>query len=212
MIRSCLFVVLLPVWVSGCAHMVPAPHPLYAGPARVEQELALLSGPVQAVDGIDVSNHGSLFSLLPGCHIVKLRSRIGEGDVGGAWSVDTHGRVYAFRMRAGHSYDIEVRLLPGKDGLGTSAVGGAEIKAIERDANGSRLQTVARVHGEADIESCRSWSGNDEDGRQVSGDQDPAEPPRDATATATVTATVTVTATATATATATVGTTATATD
>jgi len=184
MLRPGFFSSLLLAVASGCAHMAPTPHALYAGPARVEQELALLSGPVQTVDDVDVASHGSLFSLLPGCHIVKLRSRIGEGELGGAWSADTRGQIFAFRMRAGHSYSIEVRLVPGRDGLGSGTVGGAEIKAIERDANGSRLQTVAAAHSEAEIESCRAWAGNDEGGRQMSTDQDPAEASEDASATA----------------------------
>jgi hypothetical protein len=153
-----LLLAAIPGLATACGHVGAPPHPLYAGPTRPANELAMLSGPVAKVDGIDVSHLGALFSLAPGCHVVELQSSIGEGGVSGAWSADIPSHVYAFRMLAGRSYVIDLRLLPGNHGVGTANVGSVKIKAIEQDSQGNKLGNLTPVHGHADITACEEWA------------------------------------------------------
>ncbi|MBN2576198.1 MAG: hypothetical protein JXP73_16680 [Deltaproteobacteria bacterium] len=145
----------------ACGHLRSAPRALYPGPALPEERVALLNGPIDSVDGADVSRLGSSFALLPGCHVVGLPARIGEGSVSGAWSVDIGRRFYAFHMRAGRSYAIEIHLRPGTDSVGTGTVGGVEVRAVEKDARGKTLQTIEPVHGQADIDACQASADNE---------------------------------------------------
>jgi hypothetical protein len=116
-----------------------------------------LSGPVAKVDGVDVSRLGSMFALLPGCHIVELKSKIGEGTSGGAWSEEIGHVVYAFQMKAGHLYAIDTEVRPGgADSVGNASVGGIKLRAVEQDANGKVLAKLSRVRSNADIERCRA--------------------------------------------------------
>ena len=123
--------------------------------------MALLNGPIDSVDGTDVSRLGNSFALLPGCHVVGLPTRIGEGSVSGAWSVDLGRRFYAFRMQAGRSYIVEIHLQPGTDSVGTGTVGGVEITAVEKDAHGKTLRTIPPARGEADIAACQASSNGE---------------------------------------------------
>jgi hypothetical protein len=181
-IRLLLAGVLMVVSGAACGHFQPAAHRLYPGPARPATEVARLSGPVATVDGVAVPDKTSLFTLLPGCHVVELQPRIGEGSVSGAWSAEIRHRTYAFKMRAGSSYEIEVHLQPGNDALGTGTVGGAKIKMVERDASGALAGTIAPVRNEADIAACRAAAEGGAD-EAAENDQKPqAEAPAPATA------------------------------
>jgi hypothetical protein len=179
-IRLLLAGVLVVVSGAACGHFQPVAHHLYPGPARPATEVARLSGPVATVDGLAVPDKATLFSLLPGCHVVELQPRIGEGSVSGAWSAEIRHRIYAFEMKAGSSYEIEVHLRPGSDALGTGTVGSAKIKVVERDASGALVGTIAPVRNEADIAACRAAA---EGGADEADDQQPqAEDPAPATA------------------------------
>jgi hypothetical protein len=160
--------------LAACGHMGTTPHPLYDGLARPAQEVAVLSGPIATVDGVDVSRQGTLFSLLPGCHLVVLQSQIGEGGVSGAWSADIPKRVYAFRMKAGNSYAIDASLLPGNHAVGTANVGGVKITAVEQDSRGKKVGTIAPARSEAEIESCQAWAADTEvkPGTEVKGGEE----------------------------------------
>ncbi len=147
----------LAVAVVTCSHFQPAPHPLYPGPARSPIEVARLGGPIAKVDGADVSSLGGNFALLPGCHVVELQRKIGEGSMSGAWSRDLGHRVYAFRMRPGWSYEIAVHLQPGNDAVGNGNVGQVTVQAIERDASGKTVANVLPVRKNADVEACQQW-------------------------------------------------------
>ncbi len=167
-LAPCLAVLAL---VHACAHMGPSARPLYPGPVRPAEEVATLSGPIKSVDGLDVSDQGTVFALEPGCHVVVLESKIGEGGVSGAWSVDIPKHIYAFRMMAGHSYVVRVRVLPGNQGVGTANVGGVEVTAVEQDSRGKTLATVPRVRKEADVEACQAWGASLPGQRQVPPDE-----------------------------------------
>jgi hypothetical protein len=143
---------------ASCGHFGPVPHPLYPGPARPTEEVARLSGPVVTVDGANVSSLGSSFTLLPGCHVVELQPRIGEGSVSGAWSAEIRHAVYAFKMKAGHSYEIDVHLRAGNSSVGKGTVGGVKITAVERDPRGAVVGSTTPVRNSADAEACYAWA------------------------------------------------------
>jgi hypothetical protein len=144
---------------AGCGHFLPVPHPLYPGPVQPSDKVAVLTGPVATVDGADVSSQGTSFALLPGCHIVALKRKIGEGNMIGAWSADLRPTVYAFRMEAGRSFEIDIHLQhSGNDSVDNATVGVAKIDAVERDARGTALRSIAPVRSDAEVEACREWS------------------------------------------------------
>lgn len=149
--------VLLVAFVGACSHFQPATHPLYAGPVRPTAEVARLSGPIATVDGVDVSSVGTSFSLLPGCHVVELRRKIGEGSTSGAWSTELRYTRYAFRMRAGSSYEIDVQLQPGNAAMGSANVGGVTIEAVERGPSGKIVGVIPPVQKPAQIDACVAW-------------------------------------------------------
>ena len=161
--RSILAFTLGAAGLAACSHFQPTARPLYPGPARPMAEVARLSGPVATVDGVAVPDKVSLFALLPGCHVVELQPKVGEGSVSGAWSAEIRHRVYALKMQAGSSYEIDVRLLRGNTSLGSGTVGGVKIEAIERDAHGAIVGTLAPVRNQAEAAACRASAEGDKD-------------------------------------------------
>jgi hypothetical protein len=141
---------------TACSHINSAPFPLYPPPVRATDQVAVLSGPVATVDGVDVPSQPS-FALLPGCHVVVLKSKIGQGTDDGAWSADLKRTVYAFQMKAGNIYVIEVHLQPGGSAsVGNGNVGGVKIAAVERDANGHAIGKLSPTRNRAEIEACQA--------------------------------------------------------
>lgn len=137
---------------SGCAHFQGGPRPLYPGPALPPGETALLSGYIAKVDGVDVSSLGGPFSLLPGCHVVVTRDKLGDGSPSGAWRNVMAPMTFALRMQAGRSYEIQAR----RQGSG-SETSNLKMRAVELDAQGNKLAEVTASHGRADIEACQAW-------------------------------------------------------
>ena len=166
-------------WGCGSIGQVRA-YPLYPNPEqpRESQTLARLEGPIATVDGQDVSSKGGgmAFEILPGCHVVTLKRKMGEGSGNGAWAADLRPIAYAFRMRQGHRYSIETSVQFGADSqVGAvdesqvranvdifGATGGAThgqltIIARERDWNGTLVRVVSPSRGGKDIEACKRW-------------------------------------------------------
>jgi hypothetical protein len=140
---------------AGCASFQAAPQPLYPGPPRPAAELAVVNGPLAAIDALDVSRLGPAFYVLPGCHAVVLREHLGEGSSGGAWSVTIPRTLYAIDMVAGHSYEMNVHLLSGNSAsIGNANVGGVKITAVERDASGKVLRPLAPLGKGAEGTGC----------------------------------------------------------
>jgi hypothetical protein len=137
----------------GCIVRGGESRPLYPGPARPPEEVARLVGPIGEVDGQNVSHLGKAFSLLPGCHVAKLAPKTGEiNTVGsGGYVANLPPALYAFRMQAGHTYAIEVRL----DQV-SGPVGPMTIRAWDRDANGGALE-ISPVKSTAEIDDCMKW-------------------------------------------------------
>jgi len=147
----------LTIAFATCRHFQYDAHPLYEGEVLPAAEVAKLSGPIAKVDGVDVSHMGSLFALLPGCHIVELPTELGGGTSSGAWSVNIGHVSYALAMKAGRLYVIDTELQPGSSAsVGNASVGGVKVTATERDADGKAIAKLARVHTKGDIESCRA--------------------------------------------------------
>ena len=119
---------------------------------REPAKFARLTGIVATVDGLDVESKGNTFDLAPGCHVVTLVRRIGQGGDHEAWSVDLPRWAYAFKMTGGRVYSIEHRVQMGSDRNGTAA-----ISAQERDGNGAIIGPVAPSRGAQDIEDCKQW-------------------------------------------------------
>ena len=144
---------LLPACITGGG----TPRALYPNPEtpRPPGEVARLSGPVATVDDRDVAKLGKSFALLPGCHVVKLAAKTGETSSTGSGGYVTNlpSTIYAFRMRAQHSYDIDVRF----DGSGGATVGQVTIRAWDHDANGAAVE-VAPVAADAEIDACLKWT------------------------------------------------------
>lgn len=150
-------VVTLTIAVATCRHFQYEAHPLYEGEPRPTADVAKLSGPVAKVDGMDVSHLGSLFALLPGCHVVELPTTLGQGTSTGAWSATIGHVSYAFAMKPGHLYVIETHTLPGNAAsVGNAVVGGVKVTAVERDSDGNLVAKLAQVRSRADVEKCRT--------------------------------------------------------
>jgi len=131
------------------------PVPLYPNPEqpRPAETLSQLQGPIRVVDGADVESRGTTFQVLPGCHVVVLKPKIGAGSELGAWSADLGFVAYAFRMLPGRLYSIEPETSFGSAGHGT-----VRINAYERSADGSVASTVMPIRGDGDVEVCQAWA------------------------------------------------------
>jgi hypothetical protein len=141
--------------VAGChATRASSGYPLYAkvgdGPGR--DKVAMLYGPVGTVDGTNVSHRGQTFELLPGCHIVTAQRNVGQGSASGAWAANLGRMVWAFEMKAGHTYKISVDFQDS-----SSPTGRVFIDAREQAPNGS-MARVPFASSDTDIEACRRWA------------------------------------------------------
>jgi hypothetical protein len=139
---------------AGCGTQQTRGHPLYPklGPERGLDAVALLRGPIQDVDGQDVSAKGQTFELLPGCHLVALQRNIRTGTAAGGWAANVGRLVIPFRMRAGHSYSI---VMETDDASGP--VGRVHIVARERSPSGA-VTRVPFAASDDDILDCQRWA------------------------------------------------------
>jgi hypothetical protein len=170
----------LTIAFATCRHFQYDAHPLYEGEVLPAAEVAKLSGPIAKVDGVDVSHRGSLFALLPGCHIVELPTQLGEGTSNGAWSVNIGHVSYALAMKAGRLYAIDTELQPGSSAsTGNASVGGVKVTATERDVDGKAIAKLSRVHNKRDIESCRAADASLRVPSTKTQDRDASIAPRD---------------------------------
>jgi hypothetical protein len=164
------------VVAGSCRHFQRDAHPLYEGDPRPSAEVARLSGPIAKVDGVDVSDKGALFALLPGCHIVELRKKIGEGSGNGAWTEEIGRVVYAIPMKAGHVYVIDAELKAGgsTSSVGNSGIGDVKLRAVEQDAEGNVVAKLSKARTKADTQKCREADAS------LRAQPDQAESPADA--------------------------------
>jgi hypothetical protein len=149
--------VVVVITLVGCVAQESRGVPLYPPGAqpRRRDEVALLRGPVTFVDGARVASRDDTFELLPGCHIVTVTGRTGKVDpLGhGGWVATLPSLTYAFRMRAGGTYSIDLEIDPA---LGLGPDGTGRVVAREQDAQG-RTSIVPRVRDSARVDDCRRW-------------------------------------------------------
>lgn len=127
---------MLAVALAGCIGREARGTQFYAGAERSRHEVARLIGPIAAVDGHKVRGHGGSLELLPGCHVVEVGGRVGQVDPRqGGWSATLPHLGYAFQMRAGLSYVIEVQHDPV---LGLDSYGTGRVLAFQQDAEGRK--------------------------------------------------------------------------
>jgi hypothetical protein len=143
--------------VSACIVRAGEPRPLYPNPEtpRRPDEVARLSGPIAAVDGQDVSRLGKSFALAPGCHIVRLVDKVGaiNSSNSGGYVATIGGVIFALRMKASFSYEIEIQMRETSGPTGTLT-----IQAWERAADGSSVAPLAPARQDSDIDDCRKWT------------------------------------------------------
>ena len=145
------------VALLGCIAGESRGYPLYAtsagpmDPSRV----ARLAGYVRFVDGLDVSEHGTTFDLLPGCHLIGTPSRWGSASMSGGVAVSTGTLTFALPMKAGHQYAVAVEASLAGGGPSHPAF----VRAYERDPSGATKETFAPVSSESDVQRCRDLAG-----------------------------------------------------
>jgi hypothetical protein len=141
--------------LAGCASDAVRGVPLYpSDPPRPRSDVALLIGPIETVDGRNVAAHGPLLELLPGCHVVEIGDRVGHVGEPETLAAVSSSRVYAFRMRAGHTYTIEA---PRKGATPSPRAPGA-VQTIAREENRhGHVAYVPIAMSSYDINACRQW-------------------------------------------------------
>ena len=151
--RPLILTGLLALAASGCVGQVRA-VPLYPnhGQRFAHDKLAMLQGPIGTVDGLNVESMGTSFDLLPGCHLVTLRSKIGEGNERGAWSADLHPMLFAFKMKPGYLYAFDYHA-----DFDSAGHGQLVMAARELDPSGATVSLTLPVRDGRDIDECRSW-------------------------------------------------------
>ncbi|MBV9949664.1 MAG: hypothetical protein JOZ69_22675, partial [Myxococcales bacterium] len=129
-------------------------YPLYAredappDPAM----LARLGGYVRYVDSQDVSEHGTSFDLLPGCHIVGTPETWGSMGAMSGGVVAMTGRVtFALRMKAGHRYVVLVDV-----GTTSGPSGSVFVRAEEHAPTGEVTRVFAPAMTGEDIRRCQA--------------------------------------------------------
>ena len=139
---------------GACGIQSTRGYPLYPrlGDGPGPDHVATLYGPIQTVDGEDVSRKGQTFELMPGCHVVTLQRNIGEGSANGAWAANLPRLTVAFPMKPAHRYAISSEM---EDTSGP--VGHVTIVARDKAPDGSSVR-VPFARSEDDILSCRRWA------------------------------------------------------
>lgn len=133
----------LPLLLAACVGRETRGVPLYPGPARGADEVAGLIGDIDTVDGRDVSSSERSFEVLPGCHVVTTRARVAQG-----WTVAGIPPRWTFviQVQAGHGYVLEY----------TGRSGTSAMNALEKDARGQIVASLAPTSDRALIERCRA--------------------------------------------------------
>ncbi len=103
-------------------------HPLHGRANEPLSAIARLHGYVEQVDGENVTQHGHLFELLPGCHVVGTPRTWGGSGPDASATAETGHLRFVIRMRAGHDYEVRVMV--------SDALHRIEIETIEKDPTG----------------------------------------------------------------------------
>jgi hypothetical protein len=119
-------------------------------PPPQPDETAMLAGYVEIVDGQDVSDHGSTFELLPGCHLVGTPTAWGSFTNAGGVAVKTGHLTFALPMKPARQYIVAIRTAQL-----TGPTGSAVVEATEKDLKGNTIQVVLPARSQTDVDACR---------------------------------------------------------
>lgn len=140
----------------GCA-AEPPPVPLYPNAAaqpRSAAEVAVVEGPLQRIDGRDVSGQGGRFSLLPGCHVVDLDQQ-GANNFSLSSGVAVTGQVqpatYALRMKPGAQYLIRRDTISGE--MQTVRI----VLTAREELPGGATTNLEPIKSGEEIAACKAW-------------------------------------------------------
>jgi hypothetical protein len=108
-------------------------YPLYphTEQALPRDQVAVLIGAVESVDGQRVAQWGHSFALLPGCHEVTNLQHWGGADNNSAVMATLPRLRYSIPMRQGYNYVLNV----------SGGTGSVSISATEQDASGQVTQS-----------------------------------------------------------------------
>lgn len=135
--------------LGGCVGTKP-PQALYAGPERPGTEIAELHGVVEYVDGQRVS--GGKFALLPGCHVVRPPTALGQSSATEAQWMTLPEMHFSLPMRAGYRYQIATSA-GHMDGTGA---GQGAIRGLEMDTLGTVVRTFPAFAGQGSAAACEA--------------------------------------------------------
>jgi len=151
--------------VIGCGLPESPTIPLYPNSQTTRLprgQIAEVAGPIEKIDGNEVTGWLGYFDLLPGCHVVELQHRMSRFVLtrparGGGAYVQRTGPLptvrYALRMKAGARYVIR-REVYG-DWWGTS--GRIYLSAREEQPGGPTID-LAPTRSAEEIEACEEWA------------------------------------------------------
>jgi hypothetical protein len=110
---------------------------------------AQLQGPIAFIDGEDVSEHGDLFVLPAGCHVVTTVDKWMDDDQrAGIW-VKLTPLTYAIDMAADHNYFIRF-----SGGSSNGLTANFSVDASETDSNRGHVRKLEPADS-GDLDTCR---------------------------------------------------------
>lgn len=113
-------------------------YPLHGDANTPLSAVARLHGYVEEVDGDNVTEHGNLYELLPGCHVIGTPRTWGGAGVDASATAETGHLRFVIKMRAGHDYEVRVLML--------EALHRIEVETVEKDPNGDVVAKHLPVH------------------------------------------------------------------
>ncbi len=105
---------------------------------------------IKAVDNRNVLDKDpSAFALLPGCHVVTTSNSLIMGNDNVTWRGTLPSAVFAFNMKAGHTYVVRLSIRQDMSGGGRVIFRGEE-----QDATGKTTADFDPVRSLQEIEAC----------------------------------------------------------
>ena len=128
--------------------------PLYPNAAATRlprNQVALVEGPIEKVDGQEVGDQGGRFELLPGCHVIQLDRRAPADNYSLSNTSYLTGQLatvyYAMQMMAGGRYEIR------RDVIVDGQMGRITVSARE-EAPGGAVTDLFPAKSADELRSC----------------------------------------------------------
>jgi len=140
--------------MPACVSQAPRGYPLYPDPElpRRDDEIGTLDAPVAKIDDRDVADKGRTFSLLPGCHTLRLVPSLSEVNSasGMSYVAPLPQRTYSLNVEAGHFYSFDFIVNPFNAPDGSANYGFADHRgnsvAAAHTCDGTPLPASPMVH------------------------------------------------------------------